>query len=203
MIKAIIFDFGNVFINLDIEGANKNATKILDIEALPNDLLEVFEQYEKGLIKTDAFTSYITNKYDHVSEKAFIDVWNFMLKDFPKYRLAFLKTLKLSSKTKLILLSNTNELHINWIKKHVSFYEDFKNCFDAFYLSYKINLVKPNLDIFKFVLNENNLKAGECLFVDDNQDNINGAQSLGIKTWYIDPKTQDVINLYDTKSDLF
>jgi putative hydrolase of the HAD superfamily len=85
----------------------------------------------------------------------------------------------------------------------VSFYEDFKNCFDAFYLSYKINLVKPNLDIFKFVLNENNLKAGECLFVDDNQDNINGAQSLGIKTWYIDPKTQDVINLYDTKSDLF
>jgi len=203
MIKVIIFDFGNVFINLDIEGGYKNAFSILNIDTFSDELLKVFEQYEKGLIKTMAFTSYITNNYPHVSEVMFTEIWNFMLKDFPKYRLDFLKTLKKSSKTKLILLSNTNELHINWIKKHVPFYEEFKNCFDAFYLSYEINLVKPNNDIFEFVLNENNLKANECLFVDDNANNVKSAKSLGIKTWHIDPLTEDVINLYNTKGFLF
>ena len=75
-------------------------------------------------------------------------------------------------------------------------------CFDKFYLSHEINLRKPNTDIYEFVLNENNLKANECLFIDDTADNTNSASRLGIHTWNIDETKEDVVNLFDTKKEL-
>lgn len=203
MINTIIFDFGNVFVNLDIEAAHKHALETFQIESLSEEMLGFNSFYEQGLISTDEFLEFYSENFPKLSKEELIDIWNFMLKDFPKSRLDFLKAIQQSSKYKLILLSNTNALHINYIKDHVSFYEEFKNCFDAFYLSHEINLVKPNQDIFEFIINENELKAEECLFIDDNQDNINTANTLKIKTWHINPETEDVINLYEIKKDLF
>jgi len=203
MIKTIIFDFGNVFINLNIEGAHKHALETFQIESLSEEMLGFNSFYEQGLISTDEFLDFYAENFPKLSKEKLIGIWNFMLKDFPENRLDFLKTLQQSTKYKLILLSNTNALHINYIKKHISFYEEFKNCFDAFYLSHEINLVKPNNDIFEFVLNKNKLEAEECLFIDDNKDNINTANALKIKTWHINPETEDVINLFKTKKNLF
>ena len=203
MINTIIFDFGNVFVNLDIEAAHKHALETFQIESLSEEMLGFNSFYEQGLISTDEFLEFYSENFPKLSKEALIDIWNFMLKDFPESRLDFLKAIQQSSKYKLILLSNTNALHIDYIKDHVSFYEEFKNCFDAFYLSHEINLVKPNQDIFEFILNKNKLKAEECLFIDDNQENINTANTLKIKTWHINPETEDVINLYDIKKDIF
>ncbi len=94
-------------------------------------------------------------------------------------------------------------MHIDYIKENVSFYEDFKNCFDVFYLSQEMHLRKPNSNIFEYVLNENNLVANECLFIDDTKDNTDTAEKLGFKTWNIDETKEDVINLFEIKKDLF
>ncbi|WP_313791546.1 HAD-IA family hydrolase [Lacinutrix neustonica] len=102
-----------------------------------------------------------------------------------------------------MLLSNTNELHINCIKKHITFYDDFKNCFDRFYLSHEINLRKPNATIFEYVLKQNALKPEECLFIDDTKENILAAQQLNFQVWNNDPKTEDIIDLFTIKSTLF
>jgi len=203
MIKAIIFDFGNVFINLDIEGFTQNAFKHFKIDELSEEMIAFNSFYEQGLILTEEFLEFYAENFPKLSEEELIDIWNFMLKDFPERRLDFLKELKKSAKYKLILLSNTNEIHIDWIKKNVSFYEDFKNCFDAFYLSHDIHLRKPNRDIFEYVLRENNLNAKECFFVDDNHDNITTANSLSIHTWHINPRTEDITSLFKVNSHLF
>lgn len=203
MIKAIIFDFGNVFINLDIEGFTQNAFKHFKIDELSEEMIAFNSFYEQGLISTEEFLEFYVENFPKLSEDELIGIWNFMLKDFPKHRLDFLKELKITSKHKLILLSNTNELHMDWIKKNVPFYEEFKNCFDAFYLSHEIHLRKPNRDIFEFVLKENGLKAQDCLFIDDNADNIKTANALHINTWHINPKTEDITTLFKVKSDLF
>jgi HAD superfamily hydrolase (TIGR01509 family) len=203
MIKTIIFDFGNVFIDLDIEGAIKHTFDTLNIESLSEEMIGFNAFYEQGLISTEEFIEFYTENFPKLSEEELIDVWNFMLKDFPKHRLDFLKQLKTEGKYKFILLSNTNELHINWIEKHISFYEDFKNCFDAFYLSHEIHLRKPNKDIFEFVLKENDLNANESLLIDDNKDNIQTASDLGLKTWHITPLEEDVSKLFEIKNDLF
>ncbi len=203
MIKTIIFDFGNVFINLDIEGAIENIFNKFEIDTLSEEMMAFNSFYEQGLISTEEFIEFYAENFPNIESYEIIDIWNFMLKDFPKHRLDFLKQLKASSKYKLILLSNTNDLHINWVKKHVPFYEEFKNCFDAFYLSHEINLRKPNHDIFDFVLNQNKLIANECLFIDDIKANCTSAKSLGIETWHINPKTEDISNLFEIKRSLF
>lgn len=203
MIKAIIFDFGDVFINLDIEGFTQNAFKQFKIDEFSEEMIAFNIFYEQGLISTEEFLEFYVENFQKLSQEDLIDIWNFMLKDFPKHRLDFLKELKKSEKYKLILLSNTNELHIDWIKNKVSFFEEFKNCFDAFYLSHDIHLRKPNRDIFEYVLSENNLTAKDCFFVDDNKDNIKTANSFGIHTWHINPKTEDITSLFKVNRHLF
>lgn len=203
MIKNIVFDFGNIFLNLDLEGAINNSLKILKLKKIPEEVTAVNSLYEQGLISTEEFIAFYTENFRHLSSEEIIDAWNFMLKDFPINRLEFLINLKKTSNYKLILLSNTNELHIDWVKKHISIYDNFKNCFDTFYLSHEINLRKPNADIFEFVLKENKIKAENTLFIDDNADNIKTAAKLGYHVWNLNPTTEDITTLFKTKKELF
>jgi len=116
MIKTLIFDFGNVFINLNIEAAQKHALEAFQVESLSEEMLGFNSFYEQGLISTDEFIEFYTENFPKLSKETLVDIWNNMLKDFPKYRLDFLKDIQQSSKYNLILLSNTNALHIEYIK---------------------------------------------------------------------------------------
>ena len=68
-----------------------------------------------------------------------------------------------------------NEEDIEFVKKVNPFYEEFKSLFNAFYLSHEIGFRKPNTNIYEYVLQENNLKAHECLFIDDTKENTEAA----------------------------
>ncbi|WP_339625883.1 HAD family phosphatase [uncultured Winogradskyella sp.] len=202
-IKTLIFDFGDVFINLDKEGAMQNALSLFKLNTFDDAMITTNIKYEIGEISTLEFIEFYASKFQNLTKNQIIEAWNYIIKDFPKYRLNFIKDLALKKDYKLILLSNTNTLHIDYIKENVSFYDEFKNCFDAFYLSQDIHFRKPNANIFKFVLQENNIVAEECLFIDDTKENTDIAKQLGFKVWNIDETTQDVINLFDIKSKLF
>ena len=205
MIKNLIFDFGDVFINLDKDKYNDELQQ-LEGGNLPNDMISHCMNYEMGKISTQLFVNLFVDKYadqlegetKEQKEEAFITKWNSILLDFPLHRLTFLKELVASKEYRLFLLSNTNELHINWIKNNwgATLYNEFKSCFEQFYLSHEINLRKPNNDIYNFVLNENNLKAEESLFIDDTKENTDTAAELGIHIWNIEPTKEDVIELF-------
>ncbi|HLV15152.1 MAG TPA: HAD family phosphatase [Xanthomarina sp.] len=203
MIKTLIFDFGDVFINLDKEGAMNHALDIFKLESLSDEMIAFNSFYEQGLISTEEFLEFYLENFPDLTEDQILYAWNCIIKDFPEHRLEFVKKLASEKKHQLILLSNTNTLHIDLIKKEVPFYEDFKNCFDVFYLSHEIKLRKPNADIYQFVLTENNLHPENCLFIDDTEENTLAAAKLGIHTWNINPKTEDVTNLFTVKKDLF
>lgn len=203
MIKTIIFDFGDVFINLDKEGALKLALEKFEITELDEELQSINALYEQGLISTDEFLDFYADNFPKLNKDELKSIWNYILRDFPEHRLQFIKQLAKDNNHQLILLSNTNELHIDYIKKNVSFYEDFKNCFDQFYLSHEINLRKPNADIFNFVLTKNKLNAEECLFIDDTIENTQTAQQLGINVWNNNPATEDIVDIFTIKKELF
>ncbi len=202
-IKTLIFDFGDVFINLDKQGAMKKALDLFGSKTLESDMLAINIQFEIGKISTTEFIEFYKSKFQTLNETNIIDTWNSIIEDFPKYRLDFIKDLAQKKEFKLILLSNTNDLHIDFIKQNVPFYEDFKSCFDVFYLSQEIHLRKPNADIFEFVLKENNLIANECLFIDDTKENTNTAEDLGFNIWNIDETKDDIIDLFKIKKTLF
>jgi putative hydrolase of the HAD superfamily len=202
-INTLIFDFGDVFINLDKQGAMQNALNLFELDDLPEDLVAINTLYEQGLITTEEFVEFYTDNFPKLSKKEVVDAWNYILKDFPDHRLEFIKKLAKDQHYELILLSNTNELHIDWIKNKVSFYEEFKACFNQFYLSHEIHYRKPNSDIYEFVLKENKLKPNACLFIDDTKDNTDTANSLGLHVWNIDETKEDVTNLFTINKNLF
>ena len=202
MIKAIIFDFGDVFINLD-KSATLREMRKHRIEDLTEDILELNRKYEKGLVSSDKFITTYQEEFKQLEAEIFVNSWNAILIDFPEYRYQFLKKLSEEKDYKLILLSNTNEIHIDWVKENVPFYEDFKTCFDAFYLSHEINFRKPDAEIYEFVLKKHKLEPEECLFIDDTIENTKAAEALGIHTWNIEPTREDVIDLFTAKKELF
>jgi putative hydrolase of the HAD superfamily len=203
MIKNIIFDFGDIFINLDKQATYRELKK-LGVPHISDEMTIIARQYEKGIISTQEFTNFFSSQLG-VSVSEVIVAWNSILLNFPRERFLFLKELYESKKYRLFLLSNTNELHISWIQQNWGFnrYMEFKNCFEKFYLSHEIKLRKPNKEIYEFALKENNLIAEETLFIDDLEENTAAASTLGIHVWNLIPNQEDVSQLFIKKQYLF
>ncbi|MFV8226628.1 HAD-IA family hydrolase, partial [Christiangramia aquimixticola] len=170
---------------------------------LPEAMISRNKEYEQGFISSDEISEHYRTEFPELQHDEFLQSWNAILLDFPEYRLKFIQKLAAEKNYKLILLSNTNKNHINNIKSRVDFFEDFKNCFDSFYLSHEIGLRKPDPKIYQFVLDQHNLKAGECLFIDDTKENTDSAAALGFHVWNLEPTREDIIDLFTTKSKLF
>ena len=195
MIKNIVFDFGDIFINLDKKLFAEELQKI-HISQESEEMLPILQQYEMGLVSTDKFLTFFEERL-HVSQDKLKRAWNSILLDFPKERLRFIQNLSKSKKYRLFLLSNTNDLHISWIQQNwgMEQYKAFKICFEQFYLSHEINLRKPNNNIYEFVLTSNDLEPKETLFIDDTKENTDAAKALGIHIWNLKPGKEDVLEL--------
>ena len=105
MINAIIFDFGDVFINLDKQ-ATVDGLKKLGLTQWNEDLNNLNIQFEAGKIIKDDFLEGIQRHIPKASTSEIVEAWNAILLDFPLYRLEFLQML--SKKYRLFLLSNTD-----------------------------------------------------------------------------------------------
>ena len=195
MIKNIVFDFGDIFINLDKKLFAEELQKI-HISQESEEMLPILQQYEMGLVSTDKFLTFFEERLS-VSQDKLKRAWNSILLDFPKERLRFIQNLSKSKKYRLFLLSNTNDLHISWIQQNwgMEQYNAFKICFEQFYLSHEINLRKPNNNIYEFVLTSNDLEPKETLFIDDTKENTDAAKALGIHIWNLKPGKEDVLEL--------
>lgn len=204
MIKTLIFDFGDVFINLDKPSIERELLK-LGVSKITDEMHHYASQYEKGLISTKNLTNFFRNQFPTITESDFTYAWNAIILDFPEHRLEFIEILSKEKKYNLILLSNTNALHIEKVIETMgqNRYNRFKNSFNQFYLSHNIHLSKPNTNIYEFVLKENNLIAKECLFIDDTYKNTEAAARLGIHTWNNNSKNEDIVNLFTINKHLF
>ena len=197
MIKNIIFDFGDIFINLDKEIIFREILRFGGSAELSPELIALNHKYETGSISSETFIKGLAEVYPQASKDEIIRIWNGMLLDFPQVRLEFLENLAKENTYRLFLLSNTNALHIKAVEEKMGNerYNRFKNSFEKFYLSHEIHLRKPNANIYDFVLEENGLKAKETLFIDDTKENTDAAEKLGIQCWNLIVGKEDIIDL--------
>ena len=204
MIKNIIFDLGDVFVDLEHEKFNQQLD-FLGLENITSNLTGYNQLYEKGLVSTEDFKNYYKNvlKDGGFAEEQLVRSWVSILGDFPLHRLLFLENIP--DHYRLFLLSNTNELHIDHVKDRFGseFYNRFISCFEKIYYSFEINLRKPDAEPFQLIIKENQLTSSTTLFVDDSLENIEMADKLGIKTWHIVPGKEDVSDLFVVKKELF
>lgn len=191
-ISTLIFDLGGVIVDLDLAKCIQNF-KDLGLENIEQYLSnfgqkDFFMQFEKGQIGIPAFRNEIRKLAGTELSDAQIDkAWCSFLTQIPVEKLHLLSELK--KKYRLLLLSNTNPLHIETavaaeFSKTGKTMQDF---FDKCYLSYEMGMVKPDVEIFEALLTDAQLKAEECLFLDDGKKNIDTAAALGIQTYWVKP----------------
>lgn len=198
MINTIIFDFGDIFINLDKQ-ATVNALEKLGLEQWNEDLTQLNLQFEKGQISEENFLLGIQKHIPNASIDEILSAWNAILLDFPLRRLEFLQ--KLSKKYRLFLLSNTDSIHIETFEQEngVSFYSDFYQCFEKVYFSFEMGMRKPDAEIFNYLINKHDLSVKRTLFVDDKKENTDAALLLGLQVWNLQVGQEDVVDLFEKK----
>ena len=190
-IKNIIFDLGMVIINLDKEATpaafKKLAGDKYEVIMEEKDSEVFFNQYETGKISTEEFVETLKIKIGNGCTSTDVkNAWNAMLKDIPEKRFEILKEAKVNYRT--FCLSNTNELHIDFIFNELQQDRGIKNLdpfFEKVYLSHEMGQRKPDVEIFETVIRENDLKPSETLFIDDTAGHLEGARKAGLQTFHL------------------
>ena len=198
MINAIIFDFGDVFINLNKETSIEEFKK-LGLDGPNEDLIAQNDLFEKGKITELEFINSFSTYIPNASIEEIVKAWNSIIGDFPLERLEFLQML--SSRYRLFLLTNTDSIHISRFEHNVgmSFYSDFYRCFEKVYYSYEMGMRKPDTEIFTTILSKHDLSPKRTLFVDDKKENTDAAESLGLHVWNLKVGEEDVVELFGQK----
>lgn len=179
-IKAIIFDLGNVLVKVEYKYFLKNTG--LNGKYTENEIYEILAEpaifYEKGIINSDEFYRKVVRILSlNMEYDKFYDAWCSVLSETVEEMENILKVLHKTYP--LYLLSNTNEAHLNYVKKNFNILEYFKACF----LSYKIGSLKPERKIYEYVLKSLGILPNEILYIDDKPQNILAAQELGINSY--------------------
>ena len=193
-IKNIIFDLGNVILNVDYD-QTIDAFKTLgvdDFEHLYTPLAQkhFIDNMDKGLITPSEFRESLRTEAPALrnrSDKEIDTAWCAMLLDLPKARLDILENLKKRYRT--FLLSNTNEIHVaifDDIVAGVSPGKRMSDYLEKVYYSNEMGMRKPDVEIYRFVIETNDLNPSETLFIDDLQANIEGASKAGLKTFLME-----------------
>lgn len=77
---------------------------------------------------------------------------------------------------KLYALSNMGHASIDWLELH----QDFWRFFSGKVVSSRVRMMKPEADIYRYLLVSFDLEPAECIFIDDSPANIVAAEALGI-----------------------
>ena len=189
-VNNLIFDLGGVIINLSIQ---KTIDELARLGRKSPDFIkeqylhhDEFKKYETGAIDDEEFRAFLRELLSfHGSDTELDDAWNAMILDIPAERLDMLK--RLQDDHHLMLLSNTNTIHMNRVREVLSVHgtDSFDPYFHKQYYSHLVNKRKPDAEIYQLVLDENNIDAEDALFIDDNADNIKGAANLGIQVLHV------------------
>lgn len=194
-ISTIIFDFGNVIIDLDLHRFEHNFHALLGIPqgsdlAKERAIYKIIASYERGQINTEVFINrIIKSSPQSVQALDVIQCWNSMLVGIKPEKLSFLKDLK--KKYQLYILSNTNPLHIEWVHKHltkVHNVDDFGNHYlHGVFYSHELKMAKPEPRIYHSVQLKLDIQPEEIFFIDDREENIQGARDAGWTAAIHDP----------------
>lgn len=191
-IENIIIDLGGVILDIDpqqtigkLESLNKSGKPL----APRMENAEFLNQFEIGKISNQEFYQTINNLLEIEQSHSLIEeAWNSMLLDIPQKRID--KLYQLRETFRIILLSNTNAVHLMKLKdildQTVGF-NDFEKIFDTTFYSHLIGKRKPDVECYRHVINEKHLMPGKTLFVDDSLANVEGARKAGLKGFHLLP----------------
>jgi len=181
MIQTIFFDLGNVILSF-----NRDLV-IREIAQMPGLSLQLVQKiavsqietdFEKGLLSINEYLDTLQRDFgisEQITVESLTDVWQKPFELIPEVcrLIPVLKT-----QVRLILLSNTNDLHIRAVRKKTPILDEF----DDLVLSYQVKSRKPEEAIYHKALSIAGSCPEECLFIDDLIENVVAARQIGIRS---------------------
>ncbi len=182
MIKNVIFDIGNVLVDF-------RWRMLMEELGLPAETQAIFAktvfgsrwwgELDHGIYEeAEILAHFREDNKEHLDE--FDLVWDNRgkLVEPYAYAVAWIEQLKASG-LKVYLLSNYPRDVFTLHMECGCF--PFLDRVDGRVVSGFVKMVKPNADIYEYLLSEYGLAAGECVFVDDREENVETARALGMK----------------------
>lgn len=202
-IDNIIFDLGNVLMDIDVSLTLKRFVEIGITDLVSEDIhphqTGCFLHIETGHITPDEFIAQIRQRYPQakeIDEKLIWQAWNALLLPFDMERFEMLK--KLKKNYKLYILSNTNLPHrVEYLEtfRKQSGGVEFDSFFDKCYYSDELLMRKPDREIYDHVVADAGIDPARTLFIDDNDCNFTGAEAAGMNYYHL-AKGSRVMDLF-------
>ena len=190
-IKAVLFDLGKVILDFNFKPAFRRLSRSTllsarDIEAyFWRSGLEVL--YDGGRISSVQFYKEVKRVLRHtLSYKQFKKIWNEV---FTPKREIFALIRRIDPHTRLVLISNTNAMHYEYIRVKYT----ILNYFDHVILSFKEKTRKPDEAIYKTAARACKARPHEILYIDDREDLTEAAKALGFNTFTFKNNPKELI----------
>ena len=184
--KFFVFDLGGV---LSVPMVSKKLYEQIKWKVSYEEFLDKFNNSEesikvhKGEISTKEFFEYLKRYMDdNITLDEFKNIYVNNNKFFND-TIEIIKKLK-NLGYKVYLLSNLKEIDYEKFIKHFDI-----SIFDELFLSFKLGMLKPNDDIYQYVINKLNTKPENIYFFDDNKENVEGAIKNGINAYQVTGET--------------
>ena len=188
MLKNVIFDITNVILKFNRDDLLSHFYNGKDYDLLKEKLFCDWELLDEGLISVEDYNkNVLASLPEHLRPYALsvLDNWEYYMY-FNHEIIDLIRELKCKGYN-LYLLSNITQHFID----HDYLFPIFRE-FDGIVYSAPIKLLKPNPEIYKYLLDKFSLKGEECLFIDDIKENLVGATRFKIKTFHYNFNTQEL-----------
>lgn len=185
--KNILFDLGGVILELTPEKSIEAFKRLgCPTEVFKGEfwLADIFGKMDRGTADEAAFYNEIRNlgHIPHATDAEILKAWNMFIAGVKPRTFEALKRLK--EQYPLYMLSNINLMHWRKCQEELMHYQG-ENAFDWFtkvFASFQLHLQKPERAIYEAVVKEAHIIPEETLFIDDRQDNLDGAAIVGFQT---------------------
>lgn len=176
--RCLLLDLGMVLVGLNYRVLAEKMRVLTGLDPAQLQALltadRLVQRFESGALAGTEFYEEVCRRLGiRIPWPEFLEAWNSVLDQalVPDELLA-----ELERNVRLWAISNTNNLHFDFLTRHFT----FPRHFEGFVLSYEVGALKPDARIFLRALEKMQARPSEVLFVDDLDANVKAAQELGI-----------------------
>jgi len=181
--QAVMFDLGGVMVSVEVSRAKDKIASVTGFSE--SEIDEVIfgsglkAAFDAGRIDVDGFCREVIAKLGQGLDRETLEgAWTSMFEEID----AGVELLKsVSSLVPCYVASNTDPLHLNYIKQRFSWFSRFS----GIAASFELGVLKPDAGFYRMALDKFGLTANRCLFLDDRLKNITAAKNIGLHTVHV------------------
>lgn len=144
----------------------------------------IFIDIENGSINTEEFCRLLcAHTGKDISREKIEEAWKSIIDRPSAYKLEYLQELRKTHQ--VFLLTNNNPILMDWAcaPGFTSSGHSLSDYFDKLYISYQMKCTKPDLKIYRMMIEDADINPAESLFIDDSEQNIAAARTCGLQTY--------------------